>query len=316
MNNEIKEILSLENIKLLLMKGFNETLCKKKIVIEGVFNNFENKMLLNDNFGNSIGLFYSTKMKERTYIFPNDGDIVTIEGYLNFGHHGEPDIIEKGNLSFWFNIENILEIRESKSSKLQKLRKIISRKEKRKSELEYFLKYSIKSEKKAKIIIFCSQTAEGDIKRGLEGESQFYEITYRNVPLSRDSDADKLILAILEVLNEGYDVIGFSRGGNENYDIFYNERVIEKIVCANEFTIAGIGHTNLSCEFLDAFDHHIETPIALGNYLKEISIEVKSEKIKEQEKKEIKMAQERIEKKYITIIVIIVILSLLCLFLF
>ena len=135
MNNEIKEILSLENIKLILMKGFNETLCKKKIVIEGVFNDFGNKILLNDNFGNSIGLFYSTKMKERTYIFPNDGDIVTIEGYLNFSHHGEPDIIEKGNLSFWFNIENILEIRESKSSKLQKLRKIISRKEKRKSEL-------------------------------------------------------------------------------------------------------------------------------------------------------------------------------------
>lgn len=316
MDNETKEILSLDNIRKILMKGFYEKLCRRKITIEGVFNNIGNKMLLYDDIGNSIGLYFSGKLKEKTYIFPVDGDIITIEGYLNFGYQGETNTIENGVLNFWFNIEKILEIKESKSSKLQKLKNLISRKEKRATELSDNIKNLLQAGKKAKIIMLCSQTAEEDIKSGLAEESEYYDIIYKNVPLSKDSDSEKLNLAILEVINEGYDIIGFSRGGNDNYDIFYNEKIMEKIVYAKEFTLAGIGHSNLTCEFLDAFDYVVKTPMALGVFLRDLSLEVKKKKKESNLRRELKIAQKQKEKTYIVIIAIIVILALLLFFLF
>lgn len=315
MKNEKGNVLSLVNIREILMKGYKETLYRKKIVIEGIINSYDNKMLLTDVLGNSIGLYYSAKAKEKNCLFPKDGDKVTIEGYLNFGHEDELNVIEKGGLKFWFNIENILEIKESKSSKLQKIKKIISRKEQRYSQMINYLNYLLKSEKRAKIVILCSQTAEEDIKSGLAEESESFDIVYKNVPLSKDSDSEKLNLEILQVLNEGYDIIGFSRGGNENYDIFYNEQVIEKIVYAKEFTIAGIGHSNINCEFFDAFDYVKPTPIALGMFLRGLSLEVKNEKKLKQKEEKIKLAQQQREKTYIIIIAVMIILAVLYLFL-
>ena len=317
-------IFDLELVRDTLLESYSQTFSRKYITIRGEFCKFyPNKNLLIDEHENSIILNYSAKLKVGSVELPRDGDIITVQGFLNFGRPGKEDIIDDGSLYFWFNIDKIIHIEECQNTKIMKIQEALSCKRPKMPILDEFLYRKLSEGSKPNILILCSPTAEQDIKASLGEEEDSFLITYKNVPLSKKSDASELFYAIDINAHKDYDVLAFSRGGLENFDIFYESSIVTSIINTKPYTLAALGHAVSDHPFYGAFDRILQTPTSIGVYLKDLSIKVKDElkqaQLREEEQKRlliIKAEHDKKVKKYkwiITLILLFLIILLIIL---
>ena len=316
-----QNIFDLELVRDTLLESYSQTFSRKYITIRGEFCKFyPNKNVLIDEQGNSIILNYSVKLKVSPVELPCDGDVITVQGFLNFGRPGKEDIIDDGSLYFWFNIDKIIHIEECRNTKIKKIQEALSYKKPKIPILDDFLYQKLSEGVKPNILILCSPTAEQDIKASLGEEEDSFLVTYKNVPLSKKSDASELFFAIDINAHDDYDVLAFSRGGLENYDIFYESSIVTSIVNIKPYTLAALGHAVSDHPFYGAFDRILQTPTSIGVYLKDLSIKVKDElkqaKLREEEQKRmqlIKTAHDKKVRTYKQIITVIFIILLILL---
>lgn len=255
----------------LIEEGFKKSFDGKKCHIEGFF--FDES--LNDKNGNSIKLrFKHEKHKEKLH----PGDFIVIDGYVNLDNYfnGEDkSTINNGNIRFYVRVIEVASIEHSDD--FYKIKEIANSHKKR--DVFKILKDKIISKGKAKILVIGSDNGINDIKLN-DKVSEYYKMDYEKSPVSKRTDAHTLASIIGKASASNYDAIAISRGGEDNYDIFYDEEVVEAISNSKPCTIAALGHANTQSKhesFIKAFDKSVHSPTALGDFFNKVAGRAKKE---------------------------------------
>lgn len=305
--------LTLENVKETLMLSYKEHFKSKILRLKGEVikqDEQEKSFILTDNESNRLRVYISDEIQND---IPYAGDTVTIEGYLNPDTSNDKPVLlqYKGSLIFWFRVLKICNIERCEKSKEILLYRALQFKKNKNVLPEEYLYNIIYNGRIPKIHILCTETAQGDICQGIGNKVDSYNISYETTPLSRKQDA-KILYNKLKKANEGgYDVIVLSRGGNDDYDIFYEDIVYNTIINSETYYVAGIAHTSLKGKFLDIFDRTLYTPNELGHYLKDIAERVERDKEQLRAQQNLTRTEKRLIIMFLIIFAIIAIFIIL-----
>lgn len=268
---------------------------KKVIQIKGIYKK-ENSINYNGYFYDHLideieNQLITIRIPEKLRKEFKDGYTYVVEGYLNkkvnkSGHidicFNAIDIQSNEGKRFFENEIRIYDVRKMKFSKGYKnVNEILRRKIYNKQKVSIFLIYGNNS-----IIL-------PDILNALGGANKHYDIKQCAVNLSTKDD-------IIRGLNEGnknYDVVVLARGGGWGLDMFNDPDIAEKAIQLEPAFVTAIGHAVDNNLLQDVADMRLDTPTALGNYLKEIANDVETAKRREEElESKLKRKSEELEK--------------------
>lgn len=289
------QTLTLKDVRDGLLAAYDQVFSRQKIVITGTVTQSGDYFHMTNEDGDKLKLYFADSFHLQSRNLPLDGDTVTVMGYLNAeAEKYSPALLKEGRLGFWFNVRQLLAVERCNESKRYLLEKACAHKERKTPREDLY--HTIYGGEKPRIHVLCSSTAKEDILQGLGDCIANYDITFEIAPLSNKTDAPILAQKVREADKAGHHVAAVSRGGNEAYDIFYEEEVYTSIIGMRTATLAGLGHSTLDEPLLMMFDEVLKTPNEFGHYLKEIVIDCNSKKETERQNAEQKAKKKRRRK--------------------